>query len=441
MLRRIIALSLVFVICSISLCVSAAEGVSFYNKNNIQVSQIEDGQTVKIETGNNENYYVALYSDTGRISSVKNLADGEVFVSKGVKNLIVFGYDKDQINMSEVLSVPVIPNDPSNDAEENFISIADVYNNAKAMYSLTTDDGYAYTAAFLDDKFKNLGLKGTMGLVTSWMGNEGKMTWEQAEKYVNGNNSVWGVASHTKTHIQAGFGSLNELQMETEIGDAYRELKQHFPDEKILAVWTPGGITSDISFKVANKYHLISRRTAGGATHNYLPMIKSELTYLAVYGADAKTNFETMKGWADNAVEKGQWLVEMWHGIGDKDAASWGGNVSESDASMYLSYISKLQKEGKMWVATIDEAAAYTLEKMETKISVLEKADNKIRFTLSDNLDDAVYDMPLTVNITLPEGWDNAKATQNGSAVSGKVSNGVLTINVKPDSGEVVISK
>ena len=237
MLKRIIALSLVFVMCSLS--VMATE-VSFYNKNNIQVSQIEDGQYVKVETGNNENYYAVLYLDTGRLSNVKNLADGEVFVSKGAKNLVIFGYDKGKNEMSQIVSVPVIPNDPSNDAEENFITIADVYNNARAMYSLTTDDGYAYTAAFLTDKFKNLDLKGTMGLVTDWMGKEGKMTWEQAEKYVNGPNSVWGVASHTKSHDQTGFGSLNEMQMEIEIGDAYRELKKHFPDEKILAVWPPG---------------------------------------------------------------------------------------------------------------------------------------------------------------------------------------------------------
>ena len=438
MLKRIIALSLVFVMCSLS--VMATE-VSFYNKNNIQVSQIEDGQYVKVETGNNENYYAVLYLDTGRLSNVKNLADGEVFVSKGAKNLVIFGYDKGKNEMSQIVSVPVIPNDPSNDAEENFITIADVYNNARAMYSLTTDDGYAYTAAFLTDKFKNLDLKGTMGLVTDWMGKEGKMTWEQAEKYVNGPNSVWGVASHTKSHDQTGFGSLNEMQMEIEIGDAYRELKKHFPDEKILAVWPPGGITSDVSFKVTNKYHLISRRTGGGSTHNYLPMIKSELTYLAVYMADAKSDFETMKGWADNAVDRGQWLVEMWHGVGDKDAASWHGNVSEKDASMYLSYISKLQKEGKMWVATIDEAAAYTLEKMEGRISVLEKSDEKIRFALTDTLDDAVYDMPLTLNVNLPEEWTDAKVTQNGAKIPGKIKDGVLTINVKPDSGEVVISK
>ena len=439
MLKRILALTLVFVVLSFS-AVSAAD-VSFYNKNNIQVSEIEDGQDIKIETGDNENYFAALYSDTGRISAVMNLAEGEVFVSKGIKNIVIFGFDEEQKKMSEVISLPVVPNDPSNDAEENFISIADVYNNGKAIYSLTTDDGYAYTAAFLTDQFRNLDLKGTMGLVTDWMGREGMMTWEQAEKYVNGHNSVWGVASHTKSHQQNGFGSLNEMQMEIEIGDAYRELKEHFPNEKILAVWPPGGITSDISFKVTNKYHLISRRTAGGATHNYLPMIKSELTYLAVYMVDAKSNFQTMKGWADNAVERGQWLVEMWHGVGDTDAASWHGNVAERDASMYLSYISKLQKEGKMWVATIDEAAAYTLEKMETKVSVLEKSEDKIRFKLTDNLDDAIYDVPLTVNVTLPEGWEDAKATQGGKAITGKVSDGVITVNVKPDSGEVVIKK
>ncbi len=440
MLKRIIALSLIFVICCLSVCVSATEGISFYSKNNIQIGQIEDEQTIKIETGNNEDYYVASYIDTGRLLGIENLADGEVFVSKGVKNLVVFGYDKGQTKMSEILSVPVIPNDPSND-EEIFISIADAYNNAKAIYSLTTDDGYAYTAAFLDDKFKNLGLKGTMGLVTSWMGNEGKMTWEQAEAYVNDKNSVWGVASHTKTHLQSDFGNLTEVQMEVEIGDAYRELKQHFPNEKILAVWTPGGKTSDVSFKVVDEYHLITRRAGGGAECNYFPMTKSELTYLAVYMADAKTDFKTMKGWADNAVSRGQWLVEMWHGIGSKDAASWHGNVSEVDASMYLSYIAKLQKEGKMWVTTIDEAAAYILEKIETKISVLEKSDNKIRFELKNNLDDAVYDMPLTVNVTLPEEWNSVKVTQKGANLTSKVNDEILTINVKPNSGEIVISK
>ncbi len=46
--------------CSLS---AMATEVSFYNKNNIQVSQIEDGQPVKVETGNIMLPYIQKQAD------------------------------------------------------------------------------------------------------------------------------------------------------------------------------------------------------------------------------------------------------------------------------------------------------------------------------------------------------------------------------------------
>ena len=320
------------------------------------------------------------------------------------------------------------------------ISIAPVPDNKSAIYTLTTDDNYAETQAFLNTKLRALGLKGTMGLIADYMGQSGKMTWDEAAAYV-ADGDTWGVANHTKAHKQSSFASLSATELETEINGGRAALRQHFPTEKILGLYTPGGITSSQIVQKAAEQHACLRLAGGG--NNPLPMTESGLYSLSAraVGNWVNTTAAQMNGWLDSAISGGEWLVEMWHGIGENDAAGWGGNISEAAANTHLEYVAQKNNEGLIWVTTLDEACVYAMQRLKSRLSLLEKTDSSITFVLTDDLDDTLYDAALTVNIILPDGWTNAAASQNGQMLKTTVAEGRLSLTIRPDSGSVTVIK
>ena len=323
---------------------------------------------------------------------------------------------------------------------DDSISIATVKDNKEAIYTLTTDDNYTYTNQYLDEKFEELGLVGTLGIVTDWMGKSGMLSWDEAKALVN--TGRWCVASHTKSHNQAGFegNTLSEAQLDVEINGARNTLLEHFPNQKIVSLYTPGGGSSDLIKAKVKENHIVLRR-AGGANNN-LPIDEEGLLSLSAraIGSHWNTTAETMNGWIDTAIQNGQWVCEMWHGI-DNDASSWGGSISSEIADNHLAYVKSKMDEGKLWVTTLDDAAIYSYQRAKTTISKVSQTDNQLVIELKDNLDDKIFDAELTLNVQLPEGWSDATISVTGGSLAGTVKNGVVSFNVPINTGRISIIK
>lgn len=337
---------------------------------------------------------------------------------------------------------------------EQLVSIATIKDNKDAIYTLTTDDGIKPTTEWLDTKLKEFGLKATMGLVPDYMGkikgNDVYMTWEEAQNYVSNGNSVWGVANHTKAHKQSGdgtvgakrFDQLPESMLKVEINEGRAILREKFPTEKIVGLYTPGGQTNDLIRKIVAEEHFCLREVGGGI--NTLPISESNLYKLksvSIGTAFKNDSFEALKSNLDNAISQKGWMVEMWHGVGD-DCSSWGGNVSKEAAEAYLEYVAQKQEEGKIWVTTLDEACVYAMQRLKTRISLTSKTDETLTFTiLSPSEPKNIYDAELTLNIKLPNGWESANVKMDGKTLQSTVKNGVLTVNVHPEGTTLVVEK
>jgi hypothetical protein len=76
-------------------------------------------------------------------------------------------------------------------------------------------------------------------------------------------------------------------------------------------------------------------------------------------------------------------------------------------------------------------------------LTLTENTPDRVRFTLSDEMDDAIYDYPLTVKVRMYDHWQAAAATQGGAPLEvTTVENGGATfalVKAVPDRGEVVV--
>ena len=88
------------------------------------------------------------------------------------------------------------------------------------------------------------------------------------------------------------------------------------------------------------------------------------------------------------------------------------------------------------------EVACYGMERDTSRIEVVKSTGEEIRFLLSDDMDDTLFDYPLTIKVRLPATWNSITARQGGKSVAARVvehdGGRFALIQAVPDRGEVV---
>ena len=106
-----------------------------------------------------------------------------------------------------------------------------------------------------------------------------------------------------------------------------------------------------------------------------------------------------------------------------------------------MRYIASL-KDDRLWVCRFDDAAKYAQERDSSAVSSL-FVDKKIILTLTDRMDDRLFDYPLTVKVHLPDGAKSCSASQAGKSVSVRLvaheGKTYALVNAVPDRGAVIL--
>ncbi len=326
---------------------------------------------------------------------------------------------------------------------DDSISIASVRDNKKAIYTFITDDGYWDSTNFYQGEFERLGMSGTVALIPGQIeeGKANRGTWEEWETLLSKGNFT--AANHTMNHVTNTYinniSGLTDTLLETEINDSRELIMDKLPGQRVLGLVLPGNWAASSIVKKAREQHSAIRSGSGNTA---LPISNEDDLYaLHFQTLQDETTVDTMNGWVDTSVSKGQWVIEMWHGVRDGEDAnpnSQGYSPDKKTATAHFEYISGLED---LWIASWDDGIAYNKERLRAKISMLSQTTTEMKIELKDDLDDKLFDVPLTVNIELPDGWTGAEVTQNGKVLSGKIVSGVLSVNIIPDSGAVTIRK
>ena len=131
-------------------------------------------------------------------------------------------------------------------------------------------------------------------------------------------------------------------------------------------------------------------------------------------------------------LEVGGMTVECLHEIGQ----------SGSIYSTYSSTNSKfsyLDKTG-VWVCSYTELIQYVREQLYATVTTNERTDTSVSLTVTDTLDDIMFNAALTIKVDIDDSWTEVTATQNGEAVNVYIEDGFAYVDAVPDRGEVVIS-
>ena len=70
-------------------------------------------------------------------------------------------------------------------------------------------------------------------------------------------------------------------------------------------------------------------------------------------------------------------------------------------SSAYLDYL----ETKDLWVGTFGSVVKYIKERESANLSLVSSSEDQIVLSLTDTLDDAIFDEPLTIRSEVPSGW------------------------------------
>ena len=292
------------------------------------------------------------------------------------------------------------------------ISIAKYADDCQAAISFTFDDGLKEQYSILFPKMKELGIKGTFCLIGSRMEHHPKnpekqtFSWEQAKEMAKDGQEM---TSHGYNHKNVTKLTAEELRYEVQHNDTLiYQYTGIFP----RTYFYPGNRKSDGAVAYCSKDRVGTR------------------TYQVSLGS--KRTQEWFEKYLQGVIDKGEWAVTMTHGI----RMGYDSFGDETRLWKMFDYALNQARNGKLWIATFHDVAAYQQERDNTTLKIKAKK-NQVMVTPKMKLNKNIFQVPLTLILD----FQPIKATQAGKNLPIKYKDEKYLIQIEPSKGKVIISR
>jgi peptidoglycan/xylan/chitin deacetylase (PgdA/CDA1 family) len=296
-----------------------------------------------------------------------------------------------------------------------------------AAITHTFDDGTPNQLPVALPIFDQYDFKVTLFTVTSWGPNWSGLAAASADGHE--------VASHTVTHPY-----LNNLTADgqtDELQNSHDAILANIPNAGPLTLAYPYCVRGDDA--ITKQYYFAARGCSGSIE----PSTPSDMLDISsiIIGTEGsvQTGADLIK-LANDAAEVGGWAVLLMHGVDNDGGYS---PVKSSALKPFVQYLAAADEN--FWVETFGNVVRYIQERDGASVTELSAGGDSIVVTISDQLDDDVFDYPITVSRVLPEDWVSASVTQAGGRVASRLVEGdggsFVMFDVIPDAGDIVLTK
>jgi PKD repeat protein/peptidoglycan/xylan/chitin deacetylase (PgdA/CDA1 family) len=292
-------------------------------------------------------------------------------------------------------------------------------DNKKGAVSLTFDEGCPSQISLGIHTLNASELRGTFFLTTDWIGGSSP-GWDSWRNAANNGHEI---ASQSMTHPY--LTGLTTPQVQEEMEGSKAAIDNQVISQQCLTFAYPYGDLNSAVESIAQNIFIASRGMACG--------LNTEPFSFFNVNACSPDNGDDIYAMADSAEQEGKWLVTIFHSLdqGSDCSGSWDIDTFET----YLDYL----MTRNLWVGTFASVVKYKREMLSATLSVISNSNDMIVLSLTDTLDDAIYDQPLTIRSEVPSSWVTATVQQGGNtidvipAVEGTTT--VIYYNAVPDRG------
>lgn len=314
------------------------------------------------------------------------------------------------------------------------------HDDKLAVLSITIDDNVAKNIDWWLRETAKRDLKVTWFLVAGGIGNTNVVmngTWDDWKKVRAAGH---GLESHTVSHLS---GSRN---LETWKGIAWEYAESRTLIEaglgdghRVTSLAYPGGTYPGKNDPEVAAKHFAAGRTGRGSLNG-----PQGLDYMNI-NAMSKSNFGEMPqnafSNADNLLDPENkpsyrgWCVVLRHYFNESDP--------EIVKTISLGLDWAVKHREQVWTARFGDAARYGQERETSKLAVTANEPARIVISLTDRMDDRIFDFPLTVKVRLPDAWKGATATQKDAPANVRIVERegarFALVGIVPDHGDTVL--
>jgi hypothetical protein len=303
------------------------------------------------------------------------------------------------------------------------------YRTAAVTY--TFDDGSPNQYNIAIPMFNEFDYDLTLFIVTSpdW---DWPADWAELQAAADAGHEI---ASHSVTHTS--LRDLSDSLQIVELRDSRDTINARITGQKCVTFANPYCTT--IADTIISKFY-IAARICSGRNESSTP---SNFMYISSIICGPSGTLRTTQNFKDkfqSAASSEGWCVLLVHGV-DNDGG-WS-SLSSTILRESLAYLDS--NRVTYWVSTFSNVSRYILERNAVSVTELSAEDNSITVQVTDTLDNAIFDYPVTLRRPLPQGWADAEVSQNGQDVGAQIVeiNSVqhVMFDVVPDAGDVVITK
>ena len=318
-------------------------------------------------------------------------------------------------------------------------------DGAKAVLTMTYDDGDLATAIWVNRMNKQYGLKGSCMIIAS----RASVTDHVDEWRTVFADGTLDPQCHSWTHSSDTIEGPQSLY-KREVVDSKTRLEGYFPEKGIICYATPYCAVRNFSYQTDAAGNVVYKNgnpvtvNDGGSNaliqKNYFvnrngteglqpldPTLDDKVggwynVYVQWFYNKPEQTDAIRTGWIDNAVKKGGWLIILAHQIVDEPDNIY--RLKKTNAETFFKHASPYVKSGELWAATFGEATKYIREKQNA--TAYRKMEDgvltvgvKIDRTTADGLymDESVFNFPLTVKARVPSAWNTVSYELDGETV------------------------
>lgn len=334
-------------------------------------------------------------------------------------------------------------------------------NDKQSAFSLTFDDGlkshYDYAKPVLDE----FGFKGTFYVLPPFLVEDNQTpiwrygTWSEFQQMAAEGHEI---GSHTMNHdtlTLLPWGDVNTKgTLLYELYQSKDSIEQRIPSKKCISFNYPYTIHNSVVDSAAKLFYENAR--AMGETPN-----DSSPTGQQWYGLKAKVvEFDQPRNsvdddldelyaflsWTQNSIDNHQWAMIIIHEVlpFDQLTNSFYEPVTTQWLNWLCDWLAQRSGENKIWVETVGNITRYIKERENASYEIVNSSNQLIEINVSDNLDNSIYNYPLSAYVKIPDSWNYVRTEQNGiidTLTTTSTDSGRITlIKVVPDNGTLKIT-
>jgi peptidoglycan/xylan/chitin deacetylase (PgdA/CDA1 family) len=303
-----------------------------------------------------------------------------------------------------------------------YYRIAPVYNFKESIISLTFDDGTPIQFDKAVPMLNERNIQATFYIPTYTLSDS---SFRNA--VYNAYLSHHEIGSHTINHYN--LTTIGTTSAEFEISQAQKDINALCGKKYCTTFAYPFGSFNDSVVQITKKYYLAARSVLGGY-NSILSFNRYELKEMSFIEPTAAL----LNKRVERAVNNKVWLIELFHGM---DGI---GNypIKSTEFKNHLDFIKTY--ESIMWFATVANVIKYYDECKNARLICDECNENRYKLRLEDNLDDSVYNQPLSLKTRIPDSWNDIQV--NGAEFNKTLcidGNQFLLFNALPNNQLITI--